>query len=568
MSSQPKRNLSQEVLSATLWNTALFPARFLVGIVISVIYYQKLSLEQVALLFWLTNLASSIGMYADLGIERALPRFIPDIEQHSGRRGVLRFLRRMIALKLAIMAVLVLVINLAAVPLGNYLAQEQRGAVVKLDQQIQTLQNEPQTAETTKQIQDLQRQRAADVALAEEITLKARRYMLAVSALLILGALFDVYMQFLTAYFKQRAWNLITIVTTMLQPLLVTLFILLGWGIDGVLLGLVITPLISVVLAAWQARRASHELSIKPVHETPDPTLSKRFTKFAAVSYLLQITTWFYDIQFVVFVAGALLLPREVALLVFAYKFAKDYLGYVWIPLSGVMTPLLARIKLRREPEALREAHASLTRMIWLVVVPAGVGLALLAPRLIAALYPKYIESTPLIIAFIAATFGESLLSVPHNVLMVYEEYRAVIISRLFAFLSIPLVFIMLPRFGLLGVAIAVGLIRVGTRLFTLIYGIKRLGLTVPSQFWGRVMGASASFAILLMLLMQIWSAPATPQGATAKAWALVPLLMFTLIGAIVYIVVLRVLGGLDPADRDRLLKLKLPFKQALSRVL
>jgi O-antigen/teichoic acid export membrane protein len=375
-------------------------------------------------------------------------------------------------------------------------------------------------------------------------------------------------MQFLTAYFKQRAWNLITMVTTLLQPLLVTTFILLGWGIEGVLLGLVLTPLISVALAAWQVQRASRELEAPAPGAAPDPTLPRRFARFAGVSYLLQITTWLYDIQFVMFLAVALFTNRELAILGFAYKFAKDFLGYVWMPLSGVMTPLLARIKLRRDPHSLREAHASLTRMIWLIVVPAGVGLALLAPRLIALIYPSYRDAAALAIVFIAFTFGESLLSVPHNVLMVYEQYRAVIVSRLLAFSVVPLVLVMMPRYGLLGVAIAVGVVRVATRLVTVIYGVKRLGLTLPAGFALRVVAASASFALALLLLMRAWPAAAVLTGAAAKVGALGALVVFTLVGAALYLVVLRLLGGLDPAERERLLGMRLPFKRVLAKVL
>lgn len=565
---KPHRTLTQEVWNATLWNTLLFPARFLVGIVASVIYYQKLSLEQVAIIFLLTNLAATVGLYADLGIERALPRYLPEVEQRSGRLGVLRFLRRIIGLKLAILALFLVILNGLALPLGHYLADEQRTAIGTLEQQIITLQTLPADAETPREISDIREQIVANSQLIIQIEAESRLFMGAVSALLILGALFDVFMQFLTAYFKQRAWNLITLATTLLQPVLVTTFVVLGWGIKGVLLGLVVTPLVSVLLAAWQAHRASRELVIKPVDAAPDLSLVRRFSRFAGVSYLLQVTTWLYDVQFVLFFAAALLGPRDVALLGFGYKFAKDYLGYVWMPLSGVMTPLLARIKLRRDSQSLRDAHASLTRLIWLIIVPSGVGLALLTPRLIATLYPKYIEASSLILVFILFTFGESLLSVPHNVLMVYEQYRAVIISRLAAFSVIPLVFILLPRFGLLGIAVGVGVVRVATRLITVVYGVRHLGLTLPVNFQGRVIAASASFAFALIGLMYAWPAPPTPQGTAAKALAIVPLLVFTVIGALLYLVVLRLLGGLDQADRERLLGMRLPFKRVLAKVL
>ena len=105
----------------------------------------------------------------------------------------------------------------------------------------------------------------------------------------------------------------------------------------------------------------------------------------------------------------------------------------------------------------LRDAHASLTRILLLLLVPSAVGLAVLTPAIVAVLFPKYVAATTLMIIFIAFTFAESLLSIPLNVLMVYERYTAVIVSRLVALLSVPAVLYAFPHYGLIGVAFAVG---------------------------------------------------------------------------------------------------------------
>jgi O-antigen/teichoic acid export membrane protein len=91
MSSQ-QPTLTQRVFSAAAWNTLLFPARFVVGLVASVLLFNYLSLTEFGILTLLTGLAATIGVYADLGIERSLPRFLPEIESQSGRRGVAAWL--------------------------------------------------------------------------------------------------------------------------------------------------------------------------------------------------------------------------------------------------------------------------------------------------------------------------------------------------------------------------------------------------------------------------------------------------------------------------------------------
>lgn len=336
--SSPQPTLTQRVFSAAAWNTLLFPARFVVGLVVTVLLAQ-LPRAEYGILMLLTGLAATIGVYADMGIERSLPRFLPEIEGQSGRRGVARFLKRIIAIKLGIMLVCVVALLLLG---GSLIAFATRG-------------EEPAVA-----------------ALAQE---RGQLLLWAVAALVVFGALYDVFMAFLTAYFKQRAWNMITIVIALLQPLLIIGFLALQWGISGVLLGMVITSVVAVALAAWQMVRAGRELPEETAGAASDVRLAQRFAGFAGVSYFIQVTTWFYDMQFIAFVLVAMNTPLDqMALLVFAYKFAKDYLGYVYIPFSGVLTPLLARIRGRQEPAALQETYSSLTRLFALLLIPAGSG--------------------------------------------------------------------------------------------------------------------------------------------------------------------------------------------------
>ncbi len=180
---------------------------------------------------------------------------------------------------------------------------------------------------------------------------------------------------------------------------------------------------------------------------------------------------------------------------------------------------------------------------------------------------------------FIVSTFGESLLSVPHNVLMVVERYRVIVVSRVFALLSVPLVWLLLPRYGLVGVAVAVGLARLGARLVTVVYGAREMGLRAPLAFLARVAAASGCMAAVLVAALHAWPAPErirtglwggglTLASAARVAGALAPLLLLTGVGVVTYGLVLRLLGGLDPTERRRLGEMKLPFQALMGRLL
>jgi O-antigen/teichoic acid export membrane protein len=569
-----ERNLSHQFVSATLWNTLLFPARLGVGLLASIIFYRRLSLDQVGILFLLQSLATTVGLYADLGIERTLPRFLPEVERAAGRAGVQGLMTRVIRVKLIVLLLLVAGLAPFTKPAARALLERERREIAALETQVAASGG----TEATK----IERTLAAKKAVVDEVQSRDGLFLGAVGVLLLLGALFDVYMQFLTAYLKQRAWNLITLASTLLQPLLVTAFVLAGWGIGGVLLGLVLAPFFSSLLAAWQVALASRDLAPAASSRAEPPNLAARFTRFAGVNYLMQVTTWIYDVQFVVFLSAVSLSLTDVALLGFAYKFTKDLLSYVWTPLNGVITPVLSRVHVRGENRALQEAQAALTRIIWLILVPAGVGLLILAPRILQSLYPKYVGTLSLVAIFVLFTFGESLLSVPQNVLMVVERYTPVVVARLVAFLTIPLLWLLLPRYGVLGVALAAGAARLLSRMVTMVWGSRELGLTFPIGFAARVVAASAAMALFVLgatriadplLLGVLKEAARAITSRWAPLWAaplagVVDAAIWSLAGALVFVLALRLLGGLHEEDRRRIAGLGRPWAAALARAL
>lgn len=557
--------LSQQVLAATAWNTLMLPARFSVALVASVVYYRALSLEQVGLLFLITSLAATLGLHADLGIEKTLPRFLPEVEHIHGREGVRRLIRQVIRFKLLILVLFVLLLLGLQQPLSRALAQRERAQAAELAARAES---SHAAGAALGETATLRAQADAKAEIAAQIEGRGLLVVAVLGALLVCGALYDVHMKVLTAYFRQRAWNLISVIVTLLQPLLVTAFILAGWGVGGVLLALVITPALAVALASAQARRVTGELPAAADTTGPQGSLRARFARYASVSYLSQLATWLTDVEFVVFLAAAWMGLEQVAVLGFAYKFARDFLNYVATPLAGLTTPLLTRVRQRQDPSALREAHASLTRLIWLLVLPAAIGLSLLAERLIATLYPKYLAGAGLVLVFVAGSFGDMLLQVPQQVLMVVERYRAVVLSQLVALLSLPLAALLQPRHGVLGIAIAVTLARLAARVVTLVYAARRLGLRLPLDFGWRVGAASAAFTLVLLPLLRALPPRAAPRAPLELLSGLLPLLGLAALGVVVYLLVLRLLGGLAEADRRRVLELPIPFRATLARLL
>src|SRR5262245_58270069 len=166
MTETPQPSLTQRIASAAAWNTLLFPARFVVGLAASVLLFRFLTPAEYGILTLLTGLAATIGLYADLGIERSLPRFIPEVERGGGRAGVARFLRRIIALKLAIILVCIAALLAFSRPLIAYVAASEQRSLQQAEQKLDAL---TAAGAPRAEIEQAQQARDAEAAVIRQV---------------------------------------------------------------------------------------------------------------------------------------------------------------------------------------------------------------------------------------------------------------------------------------------------------------------------------------------------------------------------------------------------------------
>ena len=164
--------------------------------------------------------------------------------------------------------------------------------------------------------------------------------------------------------------------------------------------------------------------------------------------------------------------------------------------------------------------------------------------------------------------FGESMISVALNVLMVYEDYQAVLIARAFALLVIPLLILLEPPLGVVGVAGAVALPALTARLVALLFGVRRLGLRFPLAFLGRVALATLAFVVIIGPLTLL--VPANPVPIFSLSWFGLALAdgLLVLGAAGLFWLAFRRLGGLLDEDKQRFAGMRLPGIKLLLRYL
>lgn len=531
-------SLGAQVSRAVLWNVIFVPLRMLAEILQTLVKLTALPPISYGILSLISATNSGLGTWIDLGTGRALPKFIPESTQRGGARAVTRLLLAALGAQMA----LLLVIGGAIIVVRERYFAYLRGLV---------------SGAANVPAADQQRllgfiQQSGGVLIG------------AILAVLLFGIFYDVLMAYLSSFFRQRAWNSITLAAQLMPPLLTAAVILAGWDIAGVVAVMVFAPAIATALVGWQVLR--HQQQLPPAAGTADDGrwLPPGFVRYCGVSFLMTATDYLASAGFAAFFASDAV---EIAVLMAGVNIVKVVLSYLYTPMVGVQVPLFTRVR-AGEGGTLQGAYQTLIRLQVLLLVPGGVGLVLLARPIFGLLQNKYIEAAPLVWILVPCLFLESLLTTAHNALIVYEKLRVIVISRLLTLVCVPLVVLLFPLLGGVGAALAFGLARVLAGIWATGNGYRLLGLRWPWQFSGRVALASGAMAVIVWLLN--WMLP--EPGATASSLdrlALLPgVLMLSLAGGAVFLVVLRLLGGIDAHDRRQLSQMKIPGKRWILRIL
>ena len=526
--------LSRQVSRAMLWNTLWQTVRLVAGFVSAIVVANVLSKDSYGAVATIGAMATTLGLVADLGIERGLTKFLPEIEARHGRRGVARTLQSIIGLKLALIAITVLLAlvfreNLFAYWMGKT-SDDAEGQAVR-----------------------------------ETISRYRWVFFWALMALVLLGALFDVYMQALTAYFKQRASGAIGFVVQVLSPLLRIAVVLVGWGTLGFVGALVAVPFVATGMAAWQAARVSRELQERPTQAAEGARLPQRLATYTGLSYWQQITEYFYSLDFILLTLGGFAAAGSMK---FAHSLIQQLLTALWSPLLGVQIPLFARLQQRNEPRQLNDAYQILSKFLAAIMIPAAVGLFLLVPNLIRLLGQQYTDAIPAARVLTLCLCLDAAISVPLAILMAYERYKPMLIARTCALIAIPLVFLVVPRFGLIGAALVMG----GTRLLcdglAMVFTLRDFRLQYPWRFALRVLGASLAMALVVAPFALYLLVPVLPVDRVAWLAYLAGNGAVGGVGMLVFLGGFKLTGGLDPADRRRIRELRLPLAEKVLRFL
>jgi O-antigen/teichoic acid export membrane protein len=539
-------SLAAQVSKAVVWNTLFAPLRLLTEVLATLVKLNRLSLASFGLLAMVSGASKILGTGIDLGITRALPKYIPETNRAGGALATLRLLQLILAAQLALLLLVAGGLALFQPAFLGYL----RGQIVS----------------------DLRLDAPSQATLLEFVASYGWLLATTVLALLFLGICYNMLMAYLSSFFKQRAWNSVDLAAKVLPQLLIVGAILAGWDILGVLGAMVLAPAIAVGLASWQVLRLRRELKAvqaEPVAAAPLSQwrrwLPPGFARYTGVSFLMTSTDMIASVNFALFLTGDL---GDAAVLWAGSSLVAMALGYLYTPMVGVQVPLFARVR-QGEGGTLNGAYQSLVRLQLLLLIPGGVGLMLLAEPALLVISPQYLVAAPIVWVLVPCLFVECLLTTAHNALIVYERLPVIVASRLIILaLVVPLAWLLPPALGLVGVALAFGLARVGAGLWVTASGVRLLDLRWPWRFTARVSGATMAMAALILATRGLLPPLPTEADLTERLIEALWLMGLAGVGAGAFFAALRLLGGLDPQDRAQLERMRLPLKRWIMRML
>ncbi|MBA3947612.1 MAG: oligosaccharide flippase family protein [Herpetosiphonaceae bacterium] len=518
-------SLSERVAGAIFWNTVTFPLKVAIKFLASLVIAWVLSREQYGLFqAAVGSLVATIWTTTGLGISASILKFVPEVMQRQGTVGVSRFLRQLFGLRLGLLFLVVGLLNLESGivitrfhlgPLGLFLLR-------------------------------------------------------AGSVIVVMRAVTDTCSRVLTAYFKQKTTNTLDIISALVQPLLILLLVPgglgFGLGIRGAVFALLIGSLIDLALALYALRHALRQLPTVTGEWQLVPHMWRRFTTSSLINYVMDQSVLITSPDFVALLLLWFARPGDLADIEVGWNQVIILLGYLVLPLNGIYVPMFSEIFVRHEEHKLPGAYATLTRTLLLATVPPGIGWIMLAPQVftvlrLASKYPHAAATAQVLTFFL---FAESIVVVPHVILMVYERYRVVMASRLLTVLGIPLIWLAVRGSSPVVVALTIGALRCGSRLVLTPYASRAFKLQFPWRFGLRLLVPSAAFALVLTGLSSVLQV-----SAKQLPWInVLYLAVLVLTGLIVFMVGFKALGGLDPADRKRLAAMRIPLGRLMLRYL
>lgn len=329
-------------------------------------------------------------------------------------------------------------------------------------------------------------------------------------------------------------------VRQVVQPMvdlgLVGLFYLLGAPVFGAVGAYVLSMVLGSVLALRYLRKVFPKITnrqLAPVFETRD--LFRVSGPMTVANFMRHLNTWASTL-----VVGAVLTTGAVGIYNSAARTAL-LATVIVVAFNSIFSPIIADLYGRGLMRELEKLYKDVSRWLFTGNLAFFLGTVLLAKDVMSVFGPKFVSGWPVLVIIAGAQmFGASVGSTG-RVLAMTDRQRVIMYATMgTVLLNLVLNFLLVPRYGIIGSAVATAVAMAATNFVTLLAVKRSLGLWPYTPRYLKPIGAGAGAVLAAYLFRLVFP---IPIGVVA---------VFVVGGVYVAAFLAALLAlGLDPSDRQ-----------------
>jgi stage V sporulation protein B len=196
-------------------------------------------------------------------------------------------------------------------------------------------------------------------------------------------------------------------------------------------------------------------------------------------------------------------------------------------------------------------------RYVIIVVLPASLGIAVLATPIISLIFPGYeLGSEALKILALGMLFF-TLYTVSGSIAQgMGKPVIPMVALAIGTVIELSLSVVLVPKYGINGAALATTISTFLLMVMVAWRTLMHVKVRLHYGDFGKIVIASVIMAIILLLIPTTYAYTSAYHMSIAKILAFVYIMVLALIGALIYIFILTLIGGVKKNDVDAFMKL------------
>ncbi len=443
---------------AMFWNASMLPLITAINLTAAVMIRRGFGLESGAYDVAL-GLVNTLLAHAGLGVPMTIAQFVPALERTAGARAVRGFVARVGTLRLGLLAASLLPLNVFAEAASEALALGATGVTI----------------------------------------------IRIVSALAILRATSDLAIKALQAVLAHLLGNLVQLAQALVLAGAAAITLATTRTIPSLFSTLTLLSLAVAAGATWLAwtaigRAAPRDADdLETAQAMGDGTMPRwpRVWRFALFMYTFEASNYFATPAFAsVALAAFVGAQGTIAIFNVAFQIPLMIVTVLLAGFQGLYRPLFAGVIAERSPERLRTTFSEISKVQTALLVPAGFGLVLLMPDVIALLFTsEFAAAAPLARVLCGLLFAEALFNLGSIILSVDHRYRLTMVTQALRIAGAPVFVWLAVRGHLLAATAAFGAGRLLAAALGYMLARRLYGVRYPWAFTARVGMAAAPMA-------------------------------------------------------------------------